>query len=54
MNYYEDMLIEALDMVAAWEVPDDQLAEVVNAQARLMAGLYPEDVTQRDSCNYYS
>ena len=44
MNEYEDMLIAALDMVAAWELPEEDLADAVYAQARLMAGLYPEDV----------
>lgn len=50
MNEYEDMLIAALDMVAAWELPEEDLADAVLAQARLMAGL-PEDyvVVQRDS-----
>ncbi len=38
MNDYEDMLIAALDMVAAWELPEEDLADAVNAQARLMAG----------------
>ena len=50
MNDYEDMLIEAIDLVAAWEIPDEQLADTVNAQARLMAGILPEEyVVQRDS-----
>ena len=53
MNDYENMLIEALDMVAAWELPDEELADAVNAQAKLMCGLYPEDVAQRDF-SYYS
>ena len=49
MNDYEDMLIEAIDLVSAWEIPDDQFADAVNAQARLMAGILPEEfVAQRD------
>lgn len=53
MNDYEDMLIAALDMVAAWELPEEDLADAVNAQARLMAGLCPEDVVQRDSSFFF-
>ena len=49
MNDYEDYLIEALDLVAAWELPEEDLADAVNAQARLMAGILPEElVAQRD------
>lgn len=54
MNEYENHLIDALDMVSAWDLPDEELADAVNAQARLMAGLYSEDVAQRDSFSYYS
>ena len=49
MNDYEDYLIDALDMVSAWDLPDEDLAEAVNAQARLMAGLPYEDVAQHGS-----
>ena len=37
MNDYENYLIEALDLVAAWELPEEDLAAAVNAQVRLMA-----------------
>jgi hypothetical protein len=40
---YEDYIPEALDLVLAWDLPDDALAEAVNAQAKLMAGYHPED-----------
>ena len=50
MNRYEDMLIEALDLVSAWDLPEEDLADAVNAQARLMAGILPEEfVVQSDS-----
>ena len=49
MNTYEDILIEALDLVSAWDLPEEDLADAVNAQARLMAGILPEEfVAQRD------
>ena len=41
MNY-EDYILEALTMVAAWEVPEEDFAQAVNDQARLMAGIYLE------------
>jgi hypothetical protein len=36
---YEDYLPLALECVSAWELPDDEWADAVNAQARLMAGI---------------
>ena len=40
---FEDYIPDALEMVSvsAWDLPDDQLADAVNAQARLMAGIDP-------------
>jgi hypothetical protein len=43
MEYYEDFIAEAFELVSAWDLPDDALAEAANQQARLMAGLYPDD-----------
>ena len=39
----EDYIAYALEIVSAWDLPDDQLADAVNAQARLMAGVHPDD-----------
>ena len=39
MNDYENFLIDALDSVAASELPEEQLADVMYAQARLLAGI---------------
>jgi hypothetical protein len=47
VNDYEDMLLEAIDLVSAWEIPDEQFADAVNAQARLMAGILPEEYAAR-------
>jgi len=47
MNDYEDYLIDALDMVSAWELPEEDLADAVMAQARLMAGILPEEFVAR-------
>ena len=46
---YQDYLKDALEMVLAWDLPEDQLADAVNDQARLMAGVPPEEIRQRHS-----
>jgi hypothetical protein len=35
----EDYILDALEMVSAQDTPDEDLADAVNAQARLMAGM---------------
>ena len=39
MTTYEDYIIEALEMVSAWEIPQDEISEAANQQAKIMAGL---------------
>jgi len=39
----EDYILDALELVSAWNLPDDELADAVNAQARLMAGLNTDE-----------
>ena len=36
---YEDLIQEAFDIVSAWELPENAIAQAVNDQARLMAGM---------------
>ena len=48
MNYH-DYLREALEMVLAWDLPEAELADAVNDQARLMAGVPPEEIRPRQS-----
>ena len=43
MYTLEDHIPEALDMVSAWDIPDEQLADAINAQAKLMAGVHPDE-----------
>ena len=38
-----DYILDALEMVTTRDIPDEDLAVAVNAQARLMAGIHPED-----------
>ena len=40
---YEDYIPEALELVPAWDLPEETLAYAVNEQAKLMAGVYPDD-----------
>ena len=39
----EDYIVDALEIVSAWDLPDEDLADAVNAQARLMAGIHPDE-----------
>ena len=40
---YEDCVLDALELVMAWDLPEEDLADAVNEQAKLMAGVPPED-----------
>ena len=40
----EDYIPDALEMVSAWDLPDENFAQTVNDQARLMAGVPPDDL----------
>lgn len=39
-----DFLIDALDRVLAWDLPDEVCTDAVSSQAALMAGADPEQV----------
>ena len=39
----ENMILDALEIVSAWDLPEEDFAQAVNDQARLMAGTDPED-----------
>ena len=53
MNTFEQYLLEAMDIVSAWDLPDEDIADAVNSQARLMAGQYDsyEDSPESVSCH---
>ena len=40
---YENYIHDALELVLAWGLPEEALADAVNDQAKLMAGYYPEE-----------
>jgi hypothetical protein len=41
--HIEDYISDALETVSAWDIPAEELADAINAQARLMAGIPPDD-----------
>ena len=43
MYTLEDYIPDAIEMVSAWDVPDEQLADAINAQAKLMSGITPDE-----------
>ena len=36
-------ILDALEIVSAWDLPEENLADAVNSQARLMAGVDPSE-----------
>ena len=40
----EHYISTAIDLVLAWNVPDEDFTQAVNDQARLMAGIDPDDL----------
>ena len=41
--HIEDYILDALETVSAWDIPDEEFAQTVNDQARLMAGVDFDD-----------
>ena len=39
----EDYVTEAIGTVSAWDIADEDFAPTVNDQARLMAGIQPDE-----------
>ena len=44
--HYQHFLIDAVNEVLAWDIPDEALAEAVKAQTGLMAGINPEEIME--------
>ncbi len=42
--HYEDYIPDALEAVLAWNLDEEDLADAVNDQARLMAGIDPDNL----------
>ncbi len=47
---YPNYVLDALNAVLAWDLPDEELADAVNDQAKLMAG-HPRDPWEYHSEN---
>ena len=43
----QDYILDALMIVSAWDLPDEDFADAVNDQAMLMAGVNPDDIQER-------
>ena len=48
MYTYENYLLEAIETVSSWDVPEDEFAGAVNAQARLLYRIPSDDYWQPD------
>jgi hypothetical protein len=42
--HIEVHILDALEIVSARDIPDEDFADAVNAQARLMAGIPPDEL----------
>ena len=36
-------IIDALDIVSAWDIPDEDFAQAISDQAKLMSGIPPDE-----------
>ena len=41
---FEQYVLDALEMVSAWGIPEEDLANKIVDQARLMAGINPDEL----------
>jgi hypothetical protein len=42
----EDYILDALEMVSAWDLPDEVFVDAVNSQARLMTGVQADELLE--------
>ena len=40
--YHQSLYLDAIDVVLAWDIPDEAIADAAVAQASLMAGECPD------------
>ncbi len=45
----EAHLMDVIEIVSDWDLPEEDFADAVNAQARLMAGIQPDEYWCVDS-----
>ena len=46
---YENQILDALMVVSAWDLPEEELADAIIDQAMLMAGVSPDELPERQS-----
>jgi hypothetical protein len=49
MSTYENQLLDAVEAVSARDLPEEDFADAVNAQARLMCGIPSDELWRFDS-----
>ena len=54
MITFEDYLSDAMSIVEPWDLPEEDFAQAVNDQARLMCGLNLEPSTDLPHCSPYA
>jgi hypothetical protein len=42
----ENYILEAIELVSAWDLPDEEFGQAVSDQARLMSGINPDDLVE--------
>ena len=53
-DIYQDYLLDAIDTVMTWEIPEEDFAQAVNDQAKLMAGFDPDEIWVHEPEDPYS
>jgi hypothetical protein len=43
---FEDYILEAIEIVGARDLPDEEFGQAVSDQARLMSGVNPDDLRE--------
>ena len=43
MNNYDEYVITALEIINAWDIPDEDIAHVVTQQTKLMSGINSDE-----------
>ena len=49
MQNKETHLLDAIEAVSAWDLPEEEFADAVNAQARLLCGIPSDEPWRFDS-----
>ena len=42
----ENLILDALEIVSSWDLPEEDFADAVNDQARIMAGVNSDDIQE--------